>query len=710
MASFFRLEVLMDNNSIYEKIEQYRNKLYENNAESFGYLPRFVESVQTLVKNNKIQVLNWNEFITMVSDSYYSQSVIGVGDIISRLLLNENIDSYNNIKIDSKYCKINKNNIPEIKKDIYKSFYEIEENEITDDNIIIDINGNVAVNTADGIVYLNSIIHNHNAEKSWTKQFNSIKYYNFVIIYGMANNEYIRYIIKNIDEEIPIMIYEPNENIFKYNFTYSDMRELLCKDNLYYIVEGINEGYIKDVVDSYINYTNMDKIIFYCSPGYDVLYANNVNKLERACKDILTDIRLNDNSIIKWSSLAIQNTLLNMKYMIDGTDIYRVKRQLNKINISDIPAIIVAAGPSLDKNIDYLKYAKGRAFILAVDSSIRMMLKHNILPDSFVTLDPNKERVLFENDKINDVPFFYNTCSTHDVLEKNRSIRILYNHSWYIHESLNLLGRKNDVISVGGSVACAAFSIARYLGFKNIIVIGQDLAFTDNKKHASIVYDETPVSETERDSYTTIEGANGEELLTYINFKAYRNWYENYIVHDPELNMINATEGGALIHGAEHISLKKAIDKYCNLKFDFKKCIENVELLFDKQETSKIINLIKENIINCDKLENMFDQCIRLYKLICNNIDEKQKNIYIDDINKIIKRIDTYHEMNLVESYTRLAEINELHNIYDEKNILWNDITQKGINLCNSNIEAIKKVQKIFDEGIKNIEEKYTDI
>ena len=103
--------------------------------------------------------------------------------------------------------------------------------------------------------------------------------------------------------------------------------------------------------------------------------------------------------------------------------------------------------------------------------------------------------MLFEDDMINDIPFFYNECSTHDVLENNRAKLILYNNSRYIYDSLNSLGKNNDAIDVGGSVACFCFSIARYLGFKNIIVIGQDLAFTDNKNMRQLYMKETPVSE-----------------------------------------------------------------------------------------------------------------------------------------------------------------------------------------------------------------------
>ena len=76
------------------------------------------------------------------------------------------------------------------------------------------------------------------------------------------------------------------------------------------------------------------------------------------------------------------------------------------------------------------------------------------------------------------------------------------------------------------------------------------------------------------------------------------------------------------------------------------------------------------------------------------------------DIDKLIDEADKYSEINLIESYTRQTETVELCDLYDEKNVLWNDIAKKGINVSNSYLEAIDKVQNVFYKGIENIEKK----
>lgn len=65
----------------------------------------------------------------------------------------------------------------------------------------------------------------------------------------------------------------------------------------------------------------------------------------------------------------------------------------------------------------------------------------------------------------------------------------------------------------GGSVANNSFSLVEFLGFKNIILVGQDLAFTDNKKHASNVYKESEIDiEKYGSSYTYVKDNNGNDI------------------------------------------------------------------------------------------------------------------------------------------------------------------------------------------------------
>ncbi len=61
---------------------------------------------------------------------------------------------------------------------------------------------------------------------------------------------------------------------------------------------------------------------------------------------------------------------------------------------SEVPAILVAGGPSLDKNINQLKNAAGRAVIIAVDSTLPSLMAAEVIPDLVTTIDP--QDLIFE--------------------------------------------------------------------------------------------------------------------------------------------------------------------------------------------------------------------------------------------------------------------------------------------------------------------------
>ncbi len=61
----------------------------------------------------------------------------------------------------------------------------------------------------------------------------------------------------------------------------------------------------------------------------------------------------------------------------------------------EIPAIIVGAGPSLDKNINLMGRAQGHSIILASDASLKPLLLQGILPSMVISLDPQEEIAKF---------------------------------------------------------------------------------------------------------------------------------------------------------------------------------------------------------------------------------------------------------------------------------------------------------------------------
>lgn len=221
------------------------------------------------------------------------------------------------------------------------------------------------------------------------------------------------------------------------------------------------------------------------------------------------------------------------------------------------PIIIVSAGPSLNKNKHLLKDMMGKAFIFAVGSALKSLLRAGITPDMFCIIDPQdityKQIEGYENQEI---PLVYLvTASAYTVSKYQGPKFVVYNQE---HQAED----KDQLIRTGGSVATAVMDMAIRFGGNPIIFVGQDLAYTNSEHHAdgNMYGEEEKVKETP--NMRKVKGQNGEMLTTTLGLLSFKYWIENRIADFPEILFINATEGGVYIDGCQHMTLRDVISQY----------------------------------------------------------------------------------------------------------------------------------------------------
>lgn len=559
---------------------------------------------------------------------------------------------------------------------------------------------------------LNSIYNRKQAAKYGTKQLITHEYVAIMFIMGLGNTDYIKEVIDNFPKDMIVIIYEPEKEIFAANMYCNNMECILKREKTFLFVEELNEEQIGDYVRMAAQNLAPSHIVTYYSPVYAQLYMDNIKRIIEICCDSLTYNVMYENTIVMKAEQINYNRIKSIPLMLDSIMLSDLKNKLQMNDNLDMKAaIIVAAGPSLDKNIEQLKLAKGRAFILAVDSSIRMLLKHNIQPDVIVTIDPDKERILFENDLAKRTPIIYSSWSTYDAIYKLTGRKIFCNTNQFTADFLKLLDKKEPYIVCGGNVATTAISIAHYLGFENLITIGLDLAFAGDKKHASVAYDDGGINEKESVLYDYVEGQNGEQLLTYKNFVYYKKAIEENM-QNLNWNLINATEGGALIKGAISMSLKEAIEKYCYKECNYKSVIENMKNSFTEEDKKKALAILKNCIGECHEISKAFEQCTDLY-------DKILLKRSVDEIRELLSKIDLIHEkigkkfiMDMITDYAtqnvdkQLAILYEQMKVKDGQSSLNDiqDLVYKGKKVTDAFKEATKHTENLLIETVRKLE------
>lgn len=567
------------------------------------------------------------------------------------------------------------------------------------------------VNYNNRINYLNSRYDAYGAASIWANGFNDVNFKSIIILYGMANMMYVKALLERLGKDNIVMLYEPSQKLFRTALQEIDMREVLDDDRLFYFINGINTDAFRAYCKALFEYERIGFSKIAISPNYNQPYKSEIAEFLCMCEAEIFLFQIYKNTYIEYGAEMNDNLIDNIYGSIYTSSIDNLKVEIKKMNIIDVPAFIVAAGPSLDKNINELKNAIGKSLIIAVDSSIRALLQRNIIPDLLVTTDPHKPMVLFEDERALEIPLIVCMHSRYEIMAKHRGQKFMFSDSDYIIDIYNRFGKEISSLQTGGSVANTAFSLVKFLGFKTIVLMGQDLAFTNNKKHANNVYEEKEVGEDPSDKYTEVEGINGEPLLTFANFKVYRDWFEAEIRDNPDLKVINATEGGAKIHGAPNQTLKDTIEQNCILKIDFKNTISKVKDAFDDSQKIEYIEIFRRMVDKAKELDEKFKQGIRDYKRFkelirnrkCNTIEFKKLMKKIEEINNI-SNVEVY--MELVSMYAKEDEYKITENIYqvDGNSSIeseGNAIADKGIAMLEAyikaNVRALDRIQKSLE-------------
>ncbi|ENZ0442543.1 motility associated factor glycosyltransferase family protein [Campylobacter upsaliensis] len=389
---------------------------------------------------------------------------------------------------------------------------------------------------------------------------------------------------------------------------------------------------------------------------------------EKQRKDILELNRINKNAIIDLSlrngndpqdaTQGINQFIQHLPKMLTHPTLHNLldKRQ-NKAET----AIIVATGPSLNKQLPLLKKYAKRASIFCLDASYAILAKENIKPDYVLSL----ERVeatskFFDNDFKEfdkDVLFILPTLThpkTLTYIEKNHRDYILIPRLLPLAQELKF---KEFGFLNGWSVAHMAYSIAWALEHKNIILIGQDLAFAKDGTTHSKDYPrglETAkreigaIMQTELKAY----GGKGKVKSTKI-WSIFKDFYEQLIyLSRNSCKTYNATEGGARIEGA----IEKPFKELCEslLTKDLKKPLPKPKALPRARQNELMLQSYKKLKSFIKSSENLGKECKRLSNQIKTIT---QGNTQKHSLESICQNIETFKSKIGQKRYYYLSEI-----------------------------------------------------
>ncbi|HAA1991208.1 TPA_asm: DUF115 domain-containing protein [Campylobacter jejuni] len=406
------------------------------------------------------------------------------------------------------------------------------------------------------------------------------------------------------------------------------------------------------------------------------------------------------NSIVSYGNdpldalQGIEQFVYNLPQMITHPS---YKELLSKRKGVSDTAIIVSTGPSLTKQLPLLKKYANKATIFCADSSYPILAKHGIKPDYVLSL----ERIPLTSE------FFNNDFGEFDKdivfvcagVVHPKTIEYLKNKTFIITQKIlafpyyiNL--KDFSYAAVGFSVAHMAYEFATHLSHKNIIFIGQDLAYAEDgfshtKDYSNLDKHEGHFQRDKGKFQCLAYGGDGKAESSEV-WTMFRFFLQDTISRNIISTTYNCTEGGARIEG----TIEKPFLWACEnlLDKDLNKPFEKLEPLSLNKQNEFLLKAyykVYQSIKHCRDFSKILSNDFENIQSIYLSLNEKE-----EDINLAIEKIDEFKN--------KLEDIKQMQDLYE---ILSTLLIQFELNLARIYVLNPKTKEDAFNKSILWIKE-----
>lgn len=542
------------------------------------------------------------------------------------------------------------------------------------------------------------------------------------IIYGLGlgyTAEYFAEHAKGIT-----VVFEPDINLLKFVFENADFTSILNRDD-FFLVSDIDE--LKIIFAKIYKWKK--EVIFSTTDYYRSQKSYKENK-----------IKLENFAAIQKHYYEYQSFKMFSKVMIMAEDLDEKIKLSNlkmlKGKFKDIPAIIVSAGPSLHKNISTLKANKDKALIFSVGTAAKALYENEIVPDFINYLESFECRHQLKDLDLSKTNLITEPAANRNVFYyqfKNKFLTTSY-ESNFNHLFSELTGTEQDYFEAKGTVAYHALYSAKYLGCNPIILLGQDLAYSDGKCYAKdTIYEglecnlqengtykietknkekfkqlftnmDSKLSDEEKEGLVdqriselnqficTTKSIDGKPIPTSKTYKLFCSYFEDFAERNKNIKLINASSG-AYIEGFEHKNLEE-IDLA-----ELKKNIPNCNEQFCSTQT-----LISNLNLTLKILKENYNWTQKQYEKL------KTKTTDTQSILQMLQKSNEKRTANMAFRLITLADYNELSYLlrenYEKKDkTTTTKINEQARTYLRNTMDKIKLFSELLEKDLEKLNE-----
>ncbi|WP_037287204.1 motility associated factor glycosyltransferase family protein [Saccharibacillus sacchari] len=418
-----------------------------------------------------------------------------------------------------------------------------------------------------------------------------------IFVYGFGNGIGLADLIEMYPDRF-FIVHEPDLSSFHKMVYDYDFRELLKWPKLLWI--SVGESQLKILFHKICTYMN-EELAFVALRHYLENDMDVLQKLKEEFVDYRNIFESNRSTEKRYQKEWFENSINQIANVLNAPSLFEFTGSLKGCT-----AVIVASGPSLEQDIEWIRELASHALVISAGSSIQALAKHGIRPHISAIMDGGEiNEQIFSVEGALQSSLFYTSSAYYKISERK------YGDSFHAVVQNDITSRylldmsENDPLMIPTpTVTGTAIQVAAWLGASTIVLTGQDLSFQQDKFYTSGVA-HTDTADMERivqDSKHHVMNVYGEYNRTNNSFLMMKDAIESLITSIPKIQFINATRGGAAIVGADWKPIEEVYEEVKNqvmeketIKWLLQK--ENKGIRTDDVFQNRIL-LVKNRIIN----------------------------------------------------------------------------------------------------------------
>lgn len=539
--------------------------------------------------------------------------------------------------------------------------------------------------------------------KAWAKE-NKNDTMTTYLIYGGGMLYHVVELLEEMSDNSSIIVVEPEKRIYEFVKNSRSFKKLEeSKKFSYFFYDDPSD--FSGMLVNFLKTLNADNLKMLITSPYQEYYPDMLKSFIKGIKEFILLREIDENTTERFVDVHLENVFSNLFEVSKSNfamDFYQ--------KFKGRPAIVVSAGPSLDKNVELLKGNEDKVIIISGGRTLKTLLDRGIKPHFVVSIDPSDRNFkLIEEVLDSDVPMLNTLLTNKNIPRKYQGPVIFFDNSDIDKIDTYFFDKKIDTISVSGTVATVQLNFARYLGCSKIAFIGQDLAFTGDRMHSestSLLSDD----EDKREGFVQkkievgiiAKGSIEDEVRTSELFYGYKIMIDKYVSELGEnVQAFDCTEGGILLEGTKIIPLKEFLEKECTENIDY---YTDIKKIIDENKNK----YSEEDIV--DKLHQLENKAFKIVKITSQGLDIISKNISLDSStekdekklkkinNKILSLVsDVEFAPVVIDKIFKMFERADVENISKEE-----ELAQNVRKIRRAYYAAVKGLYMVVDKYIKD--------